>query len=200
MEPLDLSTDRPRGPRVQLAGMTYTARVIDKLRAALPGGNPNGFLPFTGLSEAWQKYSGIDLHELYNVVRSAASEQEVVQWIDSRTRSIDKPAFNAKLEGFVTTRLPESWRAAFESFYPAELRAAHVNMFDLLEADDERLYGTSRYTAMTVNERLFDARLLSAFDDAVDRGDAAQALIILREVGLAAQATKILRAKINDSP
>lgn len=141
MTPLDLSIERPRGPRVKIAGLIFTARVIDKLRAALPGGNPNGFLPFNGLSEAWQKYTGIDLRELCGVVRDAQNEDEVAAWIAQHTADLDRDAFNAKLESFVTTRLPESWRPAFESFYPLELRERHTHMLDLLEADDERLYG-----------------------------------------------------------
>lgn len=141
MQALDLAATRPRAPRDKLAGMIFTARVVDKLRAALPGGNPNGFLPFTGLSEAWQKYSGVSLRELYEVVRDARDEQNVEVWLNERTANVDKEAFNAKMETFVTTRLPESWRPAFESFYPRELRDRHVNMLDLLEADDERLYG-----------------------------------------------------------
>jgi hypothetical protein len=123
--------------------MIFTARIIDKLRAALPGGNLNGFLPFNGFSEAWQKYSGIDLHELYRVVRDAADEDDVVTWIEERTVGVDKDAFNAKLETFVTTRLPQSWRSSFETFYPPELRERHEKILDLLEADDDRLYGTS---------------------------------------------------------
>lgn len=141
MQPLDFTVYRPRAPRVKLAGMIFTARVVDKLRAALPGGNPNGFLPFTGLSEAWQKYSGIDLRELYGVVRDCESETEVEAWLSERTAGLDKDAFNEKLETFVTTRLPESWRPAFESFYPLELRERHTKILDLLEADDRRLYG-----------------------------------------------------------
>lgn len=144
MEPLDFSVCRPRAPRVKLAGMIFTARVVDKLRAALPGGNPNGFLPFTGLSEAWQKYSRVDLHELYGVVRDYKRETDVEAWLNARTAGLDKDAFNEKLETFVTTRLPESWRPAFESFYPAQLRERYVKILDLLEADDERLYGGAK--------------------------------------------------------
>lgn len=142
MHPLNFAVDRPRGPRVKLAGMIFTGRVIDKLRAALPGGELNGFLPFDGFSEAWQKYSGIDLRKLYEIVRDAESEDEVVAWIAQRTASVDKDAFNAKLETFVTARLPDAWRPAFDAFYPPELRERYTNILDLLEADDDRLYGT----------------------------------------------------------
>lgn len=143
MDPLDFTVRRPRGPREKLAGMIFTARVVDKLRAAQPGGNLNGFLPFSGFSEAWQKYSGIDLHELYAVVRDADSEHAVVAWIERRTPSLDREAFNAKLETFVTSRLPDAWRPAFEAFYPPQLRERYEKILDLLEADDERLYGAA---------------------------------------------------------
>lgn len=144
MESLDFCVVRPRAPRAKLAGMIFTARVVDKLRAALPGGNLNGFLPFNGLSEAWQKYSGVQLRELYEVVRDARSEAEVEAWLNERTANVDRDAFNAKLETFVSTRLPEAWRESFEAFYPPELRERHVKLLDLLEADDERLYGAAR--------------------------------------------------------
>lgn len=144
MEPLDFRVHRPRPPRQKIAGMIFTARVVDKLRAALPGGNLNGFLPFTGFSEAWQKYSGIDLRNLYEVVRDASSEDEVAAWIEARSASIDTDAFNAKLETFVTARLPESWRAEFEAFYPVELRERYDKILDILEADDDRLYGPAQ--------------------------------------------------------
>jgi hypothetical protein len=141
MQPLDLERERPRGPRVKVAGIIFTARIIDKLRAALPGGKLNGFFPFTGFSEAWQKYSGIDLRELYGVVRDASIEDQVVAWIEERTAHLDKDAVNAKLETFVTSRLPEAWRPTFEAVYPKELRDRHAKILDLLEADDERIYG-----------------------------------------------------------
>ena len=53
MEALDLRTAAPRGPRVQVAGIVFTARVIDKLRASLPGGELNGYFPFIGFSQLW---------------------------------------------------------------------------------------------------------------------------------------------------
>jgi hypothetical protein len=43
MDPLDLSQQTPRTTRAALAGITFLPRSIDKFRAALPGGNLNGY-------------------------------------------------------------------------------------------------------------------------------------------------------------
>jgi len=43
MDPLDLSQQKPRTTRAELAGITFLPRSIDKFRAALPGGNLNGY-------------------------------------------------------------------------------------------------------------------------------------------------------------
>lgn len=140
MEPLDLRTAPPRGPREQVAGIVFTGRVIDKLRASLPGGEPNGYFPFAGFSELWAYYTGIDLHELQSVVARAASEADVEAWIAERTAQIDKAKVNGKMERFESSRTAEALKEAFERSYPAELRERHPVIFDLLEADDARLY------------------------------------------------------------
>ncbi|HEV3152850.1 MAG TPA: DUF5069 domain-containing protein [Candidatus Baltobacteraceae bacterium] len=138
MEPLDLRHAPPRSPRAQLSGLVFTARVVDKLRASLPGGELNGYFPDTGMSAVWSHYSGIPIDDLRAVVESAADEAEVEAWIAQRTANVDKPRFNAKLESFEVARIPEAWRDVFNGAYPPELRAAHRFIFDLLEADDLR--------------------------------------------------------------
>jgi hypothetical protein len=140
MKPLDLTEKPPRSPREQLAGIVFTARVVDKLRAALPGGELNGFFPFNGFSEVWQHYSGVNLRELFGVVGEAPDEAAVVAWLEERFAGLDKDAVNAKLAGFNTARIPESWRTTFDAVYPQELRERHTVLFDLLDADDKRLF------------------------------------------------------------
>ena len=141
MEPLDLSATKPRSPSIELAGLAFTGRVVDKLRAALPGGNPNGFFPFTGFSEIWQHYSRVKLAELFEVVRDASDESEVVRWLEERTAGIDKASVNAKLRAMTTDRVSPEWKETFETIYPLELREKHRTFFELLDADDARLYG-----------------------------------------------------------
>jgi arginine decarboxylase-like protein len=141
MKPLSLVADPPRSPRTKVAGIVFTARIIDKLRASLPGGDLNGYFAFNGFSELWAYYTGVDLVELQRCVNSAFSEREVEEWLLARTTNVDREKINSKMEQFDSARTPESMREAFESIYPVELRNAHPHLFDLLEADDARLYG-----------------------------------------------------------
>jgi hypothetical protein len=140
MQPLDLRTAAPRGPRTTVAGIVFTARVIDKLRAALDGGELNGYFPFVGFSELWAYYTGVDLLELQGVVAGAPSEDEVEAWIAERTAHVDKAKINDKMERFASSRTSPEMREVFERSYPAELRERHPVLFDLFEADDARLY------------------------------------------------------------
>jgi hypothetical protein len=140
MTPLDLRLRPPRGPRVQLAGIVFTARLVDKLRASLFGGNLNGYLPTTGFSLLWAYYTRVDLDQLRGIVESAATESEVEHWIGERTKEIDKEKINGKMTRFDSSRTPPEDLEEFARIYPAELRAKYTNIFDLLEADDARLY------------------------------------------------------------
>ena len=140
MEALSFANRPPRGPREKLAGIVFTARVVDKLRASLPGGELNEYIPYAGMSVAWQHYTKIDLAELRGVVERAESESEVEAWIAERTTHLDKATINEKLERFNTSRMPDDLRPLFERLIPAELRERYPNIFDLLEADDARLY------------------------------------------------------------
>jgi hypothetical protein len=140
MEPLDLRTAAPRGPRDEIAGIVFTGRVIDKLRASLPGGELNGYFPFIGFSELWAYYTGVDLHELHGVVARAASEAEVEAWIAERTAQVDKAKINGKMERFESSRTSGELKEVFERSYPADLRERHAVLFDLFEADDARVY------------------------------------------------------------
>jgi hypothetical protein len=144
MEPLDFRTAPPRGPRTQIAGIVFTARVIDKLRASLPGGDLNGYFPLVGFSEVWAYYTAIDLRELQGVVADAESEAGVEAWIAERTSHVDKAKINAKMERFDSVRMSDAMRELFQKSYPADLRARHVILFDLFEADDARLYASSQ--------------------------------------------------------
>jgi hypothetical protein len=140
MDPLNFQVAPPRGPREQLAGIVFTARLIDKLRASLPGGVLNGYIATAGMSSLWAYYTRIDLEELRTVVAGAPTESAVEQWINEHTQALDKPTINGKMERFESNRTPDDMRVTFENFYPPALRQRHAIIFDLLEADDARLY------------------------------------------------------------
>ena len=86
----------------------------------------------------WQQRTGVRLRDLSDVAFAAPVEDLVINWIERRTEAIDKDALNAELESLTTDRIPESWRDTFEATYPEHLRKRFVNVFDLLEADNER--------------------------------------------------------------
>jgi len=140
MDPLNFQVSRPRGPREKLAGIFFTARLVDKLRASLPGGELNGYIPTAGFSALWAHYTKIDLDELRDVVARAASERDVEVWIEGRTVGIDRDLINGKMERYASDRMPAEMRELFEQLYPAELRERCARIFDLLDADDARLY------------------------------------------------------------
>ena len=72
-----------------------------------------------------------------------AAEPLVERWIDERTSALDKEKINGKMEAFESSRTPDDLREQFEGYYPAELRTRYPLIFDLLEADDARLYAGS---------------------------------------------------------
>ncbi len=89
MTPLDLSVAPPRPPRETLAGVVLLARTVDKLRAALPGGNL-GEYAIPGFSQMMADALDIPMDALANVVAEASSDDDVaalVQRRRPRTRS-----------------------------------------------------------------------------------------------------------------
>lgn len=145
MKPLDFRSAPPRGPRTKLAAIYFTARVVDKLRAEIRGGHLNGYLAKSGFSLLWAYYTKIDLERLSEVVNSAPSESDVERWIIDQTAGIDKDKINSKMERFVSSRTPQEDVEEFERLYPLNLRTRYTVIFDLLEADDERIYGRGEH-------------------------------------------------------
>jgi Domain of unknown function (DUF5069) len=80
MEPLDLSKAHPRATRAELAGVTFLPRSIDKFRAALPGGNLNGY-SLEGFTGYMLKNLGISPNDFQAVVRDAQSDDDVAAYV-----------------------------------------------------------------------------------------------------------------------
>ncbi len=141
MEPLDLGKRAPRSPRKKLGGLVLLARTIDKLRAALPGGDLGRYLVFGGQSKILAGRLGIDLNELLEVVRKAKDDEEVVAWVRRHSDPATYDAINEALEKRVQADVPAENRALFEGNYSVALREKHQRLFDLMEADDAELFG-----------------------------------------------------------
>ena len=141
MEPLDLTKRAPRSPREKLGGLVLLARTIDKLRAALPGGDLGRYLVFGGQSKLLADRLDIDMHELLEVVRQAKNDDDVVAWVRRHSNTAAYAAINEFFENRVQADVPAEGRALFESNYSVAMREKHQRMFDLLEADDAELFG-----------------------------------------------------------
>jgi hypothetical protein len=80
MEPLDLSKSRPRTTRAELAGITFLPRSIDKFRAALPGGNLNGYT-IEGFTSRMLKDLGIAEEAMQAAVADAKGDDDIAAFV-----------------------------------------------------------------------------------------------------------------------
>jgi hypothetical protein len=142
MDPLDLTTHRPRGPRETTLGFYFLPRTIDKLRAELPGGNMGSYLNHdTGFSAWAVRRLGLDMDEFRNAVRDARDESEVVAWLSARVDLSKAPAFNEKFETFVVDRFTPEDQVLVRERHPVMAQRAELNkILDVLEAEDERVF------------------------------------------------------------
>jgi uncharacterized protein DUF5069 len=93
----DLSKEPPRGPRERIGGYPILARMIDKGRAALNG--TTGEYEFNcGMDQMLFRFKGIDYEEVKQLLASGASDDEVLDWINSH----GIPKTSAQIEEFST--------------------------------------------------------------------------------------------------
>ncbi len=138
MESLDLTLQKPRGPRVKLGGLEFMARTVDKLRAEQPGGKLGLYLNRAdGLSVVLCKKAGIDMDELRAEVARAANEDEIATWIEARVPAENCEAIHPKLAAMNIERLPPEFQAMVRYAHPVmKDRPELSTFFDIFEADD----------------------------------------------------------------
>ena len=142
MEPLDLTTRPPRGPRETLAGLAFMPRTIDKLRAEMPGGNMGKYFNRPdGMSAVLCKRAGLDMEELRAVVASAQNEDDVAAWLRERVNPELAAEASAKLATLRMDRLPPEFQERVRQNHPVlAQRPELVFFFDIFEADDAATY------------------------------------------------------------
>jgi hypothetical protein len=143
MEPLDLSTRPPRGPRESLAGIVFMPRTIDKLRAEMPGGNTGTYVNRPdGMSAVMCKRIGVDMEELRAVVASAADENQVEAWLRERVSPEVAAQASAKLPTLTMDRMPPEFQERVRRNHPVLAQRPELNsFFDIFEADDAATFG-----------------------------------------------------------
>ena len=144
MEPLDLTLAPPRSARAELAGLMLLPRTIDKLRALLPGGNPGVYLinsKVVGISGYLMLRLGITEEELKRVVADAASEEDVVAWVQTKA----DPKTYAEISGTISHLQPKhSEDEAFVREMYKEILSEQPDLkylVDIIDADDRRMFG-----------------------------------------------------------
>lgn len=94
MEPLDLSTQRPRTTRAELAGVTFLPRSIDKFRAALPGGNLAGYT-IDGFTSRMLENLGISVDAMQAAIAASASDDDIARFVHEHAVAGGAEAWNS---------------------------------------------------------------------------------------------------------
>ena len=134
----DLRVHPPRAAHVQLGGIKFMARTVDKMRAKIQGTlGPYKIAP--GISAYIFEGLGITEERFEEVVRNAKSDADVVAWLDANTDASTIPALNDML---VNRGIRDAeHRAQVLPSYPIlQGRPNLTNWFEIFELDDEWMY------------------------------------------------------------
>jgi hypothetical protein len=148
MTPLDLTKAPPRPCRAELDGIVYLPRAIDKVRAALPGGNLGQYLNVRAdiptLSALFYRRMGLTHEEFVAAVSEAADEDAVVAWLRARVDSTNVEKFARQYLGIRLGDLDAESFAALREFCP---NAGEVEkgtfLIDFIDADDAAMFANS---------------------------------------------------------
>jgi len=136
MQPLDLTKNPPRSPRVELGGIVMMARTVDKLRASLPGGNL-GEYKLSGFSAEILERLGVSEEALRDVVAKATSEDEIAAWLAANTDRARHPEINREF----SEESCDGYSERFHERYTVARKHNLHNVFEVLEYDDREAFG-----------------------------------------------------------
>jgi hypothetical protein len=144
MDALDLTKAPPRAPRAPLADLDLimAARSVDKMRAALPGGNLGDY-QVPGFTTRMLDAIGISEDDFRAEVARASNDAEIAAWIRERTTPERLAASNAALESRrVKDRLDDkAWRKRYPH---AVSMPPETPLIDILSKDDELAFYGAR--------------------------------------------------------
>jgi hypothetical protein len=134
----DLRVHPPRPARVQLGGIMFMARTVDKMRAKIQGTlGPYKIAP--GISA--YIFEGLDITEeqFEEAVRNASTDADIVAWLEANTDPAKIPALNDML---VKRGIRDAeHRAQVLPSYPILANRPNLtNWFEIFDLDDEWMY------------------------------------------------------------
>jgi hypothetical protein len=145
MTPLDLTQHAPRSCRVELDGIAYLPRAIDKVRAALPGGSLGPYLilhdEIVTMSALFYRRMGITHDDFSAVVRDAQTEAEVAAWLRARIDAAKVKKWHAQMLGVRMCDIPDPTRERVIAAHPIATSLPETTLLvDIFDADDAALY------------------------------------------------------------
>jgi hypothetical protein len=93
MQTIDLTTSFPRSGRTLLGGYAWLARLADKARADASG-KAGDYIAYCALSLGFLSRAGVTRRDFDKLVRSGASDDELVAYFDEHVSPEHKQAAN----------------------------------------------------------------------------------------------------------
>lgn len=145
MTPLDLTRQAPRSARVELDGIAYLPRAIDKVRAALPGGNLGPYLvlhdEIVTLSALFYRRMGIAHDDFAAAVRDAQTDDDVAAWLRARVDDAKLDKWHAQVLGIRLCDIPSPTREQVIAAHPIATTLPETTfLVDIFDADDAALF------------------------------------------------------------
>ena len=138
----DLTKESPRSPRIRISGYAIIGRTIDKCRALVAGniGEYHFDCPLDNQLFGWKGIKGDDFKA---EVAKGASDEEMVQWVDSHgtpKSDQEKKAWVEEMKKSTLYNDSEKREFFVEETRKLGLDPETTSLFDWLEADDKASY------------------------------------------------------------
>jgi hypothetical protein len=138
----DLREHAPRSARAMLGGLYFLPRTIDKMRAKIQG-TLGLYKIGPGISVYLFEWLGITEADFEAIVRSGASDDEIVAWLHARTDQSKYEWINEQLANRAIR--DDEHRAAMLPNYPILAHHPHLrNWFEIFDLDDAWIFDPAR--------------------------------------------------------
>jgi uncharacterized protein DUF5069 len=134
----DLSKEPPRSPRIRMGGYSILVRMIDKGRAVL-NGTVGEYEYNCGLDQMLFSFKGLDHEEVKRFLASGASDEEVLDWVNSHgtsKTSAEIEEFSNSFEKFRPYDDPDLRELFRKTYASLGLDPKTSTVADYLDTDD----------------------------------------------------------------
>ncbi len=139
----DLTREYPRSPRTLLGRYVIAARCLDKCRAELIGKNGEYAYWPCALAGRFFDFTGISPEEFKGFVATGATDDEVADWLNSKSQVKDRMEvirWNNRMRDMRISELPDTAQEHLEEYIQENIpkhRPAYV-WFDIFDLEEQR--------------------------------------------------------------